>query len=587
VVTAVAVMQLVDAGLVDLDSPVADYVDDFRMLDPEYARITVRMLLSHAAGVPGTDYVDGRTAAPHTGYPEQMLAQLSRSHLKSTPGSLAVYCNDCFTLAGLVVERVSGMPFTEYVERHVLEPLGMSRSMYATAPLERGEYAPVIVDGVAEPFEYLNINAAGGLLSTPGDLARLAVALLGDGTSQGVEVLSAAAVAEMGRDQIVGTLEPVVVPAFRYGLGWDTVTDPGLAVIGARGWTKGGDTVDYHATFMLAPDDDLAVIITAAGQEVGSGMLGTLAQSILRSAISERDGAAAPPHVPAAPGPAEATAEQIAAIAGQYAGASLTRVKATPEGALTVDAFYSGEWLPSETFTMRSDGLFWRTTEPSRSLQTFSAWGRTYLVTQSPEPEGTFMETVIMGEKLAANGALRPAWRQRVGHTWVIVNERPDSLLWNADASLTLADPDGLGYVWASHAQGSTPLDPRESDDSARMFVQVPALGGRDMNDLQVFAQGGEEWLRLGAAIYRPVDTIPPLGDGEVRVEIGADAAAQWRSLADDTRLTATGSATWRAYTPAGLPIDVAADSDVLPAGTLVAVLGDAGESVTLHAESP
>ncbi|HET8926977.1 MAG TPA: hypothetical protein VFN24_04015, partial [Microbacterium sp.] len=335
------------------------------------------------------------------------------------------------------------------------------------------------------------------------------------------------------------------------------------------------------------PDHGLAIIVTAAGQQVGSPMLGTLAQSILRSAISERDGAPAPAQVPGAPGPVEATAEQVAAIVGQYAGASLTRVQATPEGALTVDAFFGGEWLPSEVFTMRSDGLFWRTTEPSRSLQTLSAWGRTYLVMRSPEPAGTFMETTIMGEKLAANGVLRPAWQERLEHSWVIVNERPDSLLWGADPSLTLADPDELGYVWASHAQGSTPLDPRSSDNAATMFVQVPALGGRDMNDLNVFDQEGEEWLRFGAGIYRPVDTIPVMGEGEVRVEIGPDVAAQWRSLAVDTRLAATGGAIWRAYTPAGLPIDVAAASDVLPAGTLVAVFGEAGETVTLDAEAP
>jgi hypothetical protein len=389
----------------------------------------------------------------------------------------------------------------------------------------------------------------------------------------------------MGRDQIAGTLEPVVVPAFQYGLGWDTVTEPGLAAIGARGWTKGGDTVDYHATFMLAPDHDLAVVILGAGQQIGSSMLGTLAQSILRSAISERDGAPAPPHMPGAPAPAQATAEQLAAIAGQYAGASLTRVEATAEGALTVDAFYGGEWLPSEVFTMRSDGLFWRTTEPSRSLETRTAWGRTYLVMKSPEAHETFMETTIMGEKLAANGVLRPAWQQRLGHTWVIVNERPDSLLWGADPSLTLADPDELGYVWASHAQGSTPLDQRSSDDAATMFVQVPALGGRDMNDLNVFAQGGEEWLRFGAGIYRPVETIPPLGEGDVQIQIGADAAAQWRSVAVDMRLAATGGAIWRAYTPEGQPLEVD-DSGVIPAGTLIAVFGGAGETVTLRAEA-
>src|SRR5690606_7791618 len=103
---------------------------------------------------------------------------------------------------------------------------------------------------------------------------------------------------------------------------WDTVTDPGLASIGVRGWAKGGDSVDYHATFTLAPDSDLAVIITAAGRKVGSSMLGTLAQSILRHAVSERDGAVTPPDVLEGPVPAEsvATGDQLAAMVGHYAG---------------------------------------------------------------------------------------------------------------------------------------------------------------------------------------------------------------------------------------------------------------------------
>ena len=58
VVTTMAVMQLVDAGKVSLDAPVARYIPDFTMESPQYKQITVRMLLNHAAGVPGTNYAD-------------------------------------------------------------------------------------------------------------------------------------------------------------------------------------------------------------------------------------------------------------------------------------------------------------------------------------------------------------------------------------------------------------------------------------------------------------------------------------------------------------------------------------------------
>ena len=587
VVTTVAVMQLVDAGEVDLDSAVADYITDFRMADPGYTSITVRMLLNHSAGFPGSDYANAFTSAPFTGYAEQMLAQLAQSRLKSTPGSVAVYCNDCFTMAGLLVERVSGMPFIDYVRARVLEPLGMTRSMYPTVPIAPGDFAPVIVDGVVQPAEYLNLYASGALFSTPREMARLAVVLLGDGTWHGEQIISPASIEEMGLDQVSGSLEPIATTGFRYGLGWDTVTDPGLAAIGARGWTKGGDTVDYHATFMLAPDSDVAVVITAAGRQAGSGMLATLAQTVLRNAISEIDGVT---HTPAtvditAPAEANATRDQLAAMAGSYAGSYLVRVEATPGRSLAVDAFAGGVWLPSETFTLRSDGLFWRTTEPARSLQTRTAWGRTYLILQVPDEHGIFLDTTILGEKVSPNGALGAAWKERVGRTWVNVTERSESQMWNDNPTLTMADPDGTGYLWVTHAQGSTPVDPRDSEDVGVMFVQLPAVNGRDMNDLRISSRGGEEWVQFGSGTYRPVETILPLAEGEVRIKIGDDSAAEWRSVPGDTRLHSTDTSIWRAYTPEGLAIDVAAGAGVVPAGSLVVVFGKAGETLTLSAE--
>ena len=102
----VAVMQLVDAGKVRLDESVVTYVPAARMADPPYVEITVRMLLDHSAGLPGSDYCNTLTTAPNPDYmARQFLAGLATQRLKTTRGSMSVYCNDCFTLAEMVVER--------------------------------------------------------------------------------------------------------------------------------------------------------------------------------------------------------------------------------------------------------------------------------------------------------------------------------------------------------------------------------------------------------------------------------------------------------------------------------------------------
>ena len=104
-----AVMILVQRGLVELDTPVVQYVPDFKMLDEDYKKITVRHLLNHASGLPGTQWKGfSVTALTERDYYQEVLDYLAISHLKAKPGEYSVYCNDGFTLAEIVVARVSG-----------------------------------------------------------------------------------------------------------------------------------------------------------------------------------------------------------------------------------------------------------------------------------------------------------------------------------------------------------------------------------------------------------------------------------------------------------------------------------------------
>jgi len=92
--TAAAVMQLVEAGKVDLDKPVVDYVPDFTMQDSRYKNITVRMLLNHSSGLPGTDIYNGFAAAVDPDFLANFMVYLANSNLKDDPGVVSVYCND-------------------------------------------------------------------------------------------------------------------------------------------------------------------------------------------------------------------------------------------------------------------------------------------------------------------------------------------------------------------------------------------------------------------------------------------------------------------------------------------------------------
>ncbi|MBP1581679.1 MAG: beta-lactamase family protein [Oscillospiraceae bacterium] len=132
----VAVMKLVEQGKVDLDTPVYKYLPDFKMLDERYKDITVRHLLNHASGLPGTQWK--HFSATHISsednheYYQEVYDHLAKSHLKAAPGTYSVYCNDGFTVAEMVVAKVSGMPFGQFVKEYITEPIGAHSTRSST-----------------------------------------------------------------------------------------------------------------------------------------------------------------------------------------------------------------------------------------------------------------------------------------------------------------------------------------------------------------------------------------------------------------------------------------------------------------------
>ena len=177
-VTSYAVMQLVEQGKLDLDVPVNQYLTKWKIPQSEYGenKVTLRMLLSHTAGLTGSN---------EYGYGEPLpsIDEALRIHdvkLKREPGTQFEYSE--FTGHGicqLVIEEVTGMSFEEYMVTQVFEPLGMYQTDYANHTNEKGELA-VPYAGVGKAIKVVPIvmNGAGGVTTTSHDLAIFELVLM-------------------------------------------------------------------------------------------------------------------------------------------------------------------------------------------------------------------------------------------------------------------------------------------------------------------------------------------------------------------------------------------------------------------------
>jgi CubicO group peptidase (beta-lactamase class C family) len=590
----VAAMKLVDQGKLGLDTPLVHYLPALGARYPVYGQVTVRMLLDHSGGFPGTTYGDSATGVYFPGYLQQVLDAIATERPKTTPGYMSVYCNDGFTLVEALVPAVTGKTYAEYVQDEILTPLGMEHSAYPLHPFAEGSYAKAYEGDVALPQEVLNVLASGALYSTPSDMSRLAQMLMNGGVYRGTRILSADAVSEMGTDQTLLSFDPVPNDALRYGLGWDTVTEPGLKAVGVAAWAKGGDADDYHAGFIVAPKARLAVTVTALAP-LNSAACDTLGQRILLHALVDQGTLRRMPKpIPAkAPPVKTAGAAQLAAMEGYWAMNEMvfrvTAAASDPQ-ALTLWALAGDEWRPlAEGMRLRSDGRY-HLDGKANSGYTVAAGGRRYLVTRSVGSNGHYLADSLFAQKLPPLPALSAAWQSRVGHTWLAVNEQPDSDTYEQDGGAVLAIgviPGIQGYVTvATSAYPTQVVDPSESDSLGSMFLQIPGTGSRDLEDAVVTRHGAEEWIQFGATLYRPQATVPALPSGSTTVTFGSEGYAEWRALPAAAQVQIDGGASWRLYDAGMAVLDggttTPAAATAPTAGCSLLLFGAAGSTVTV-----
>jgi CubicO group peptidase (beta-lactamase class C family) len=253
--TWTAVMQQVEAGKLDLDTDVNQYLD-FK-IPPAFGKaITLRNLLTHTPG-----FEDNARAAflenPSDLIP---LRDYLLAHMPARiypPGKVVAYSNYGASVAGYIVQRVSGEPFADYIANHILEPLGMDHSTFVQ-PLP-ARLAPDMAEGYlnasdkkTRPFEIIETAPAGALSATGTDMARFMIAHLQDGSYSGATILKPETAKLMHSPQ---SMMAPGMPGFC--LGFYQEDRNGVRVISHE-----GDTYPFHSNLHLLLDKNVGIFMS-------------------------------------------------------------------------------------------------------------------------------------------------------------------------------------------------------------------------------------------------------------------------------------------------------------------------------------
>jgi CubicO group peptidase (beta-lactamase class C family) len=248
--TWTAVMQQVQAGKLDLDQDINTYLD-FRIPPYKGKPVTLRDLMTHTPGF-------AETVKYLILFGKNQPVSLRDALLRSTPeqiyapGEMPAYSNYGATLAGYIVQRVSGEPFEQYLQRHIFAPLGMAHSSFQQ-PL------PANLDGLMskaykagsddpQPFEVIAMSPAGALASTGADMGRFMIAHLANGGP-----LLNPATAQL----MHSTANKPYSALPGMALGFYHEDRNGLNIVG-----HGGDTVFFHSDLHLFLDKNVGLYIS-------------------------------------------------------------------------------------------------------------------------------------------------------------------------------------------------------------------------------------------------------------------------------------------------------------------------------------
>jgi CubicO group peptidase (beta-lactamase class C family) len=266
--TALAVMQLVEAGKIELDAPVQHYLPWFTLADPQAAaQITVRHLLNQTSGLSQTS--GWKTLVNFDDSPdstEKQARELATFKLNRPVGSMFEYSNTNYNLLGLIIEAASGEKYADYIQTHIFDPLEMTHTYTSKAVAKQNGMStgyiswfgfPIAVPDLPYPSGSL---PSGQIISNTEDMAHYLIAQLNGGRYDDVQILSPESIAEMhspaAKVTVMGT------DLGDYGMGWFIEqTSQGTRI------SHDGTAPDYVSYMALLPDQNRGMVLLLNANE--------------------------------------------------------------------------------------------------------------------------------------------------------------------------------------------------------------------------------------------------------------------------------------------------------------------------------
>ncbi|SHM53798.1 serine hydrolase domain-containing protein [Ruminococcus flavefaciens] len=523
-----AVLQLAEQGKVDIDKPVADYLPDFRMADPRYKDITVRMLMNHSSGLMGTtagDFMlfDDRDEAPH----DTMLKELSTQRLKADPGDFGAYCNDGFELLELITEQVSGMSFTDYIEKNICSPLGMQQTGTAWNAFRTDEQVKTFHSGnVTIAADYCMDIGSGGIMSTASELCKFGSAFFKGDNS----LLSDISKQEMNKTEAADKYED------GFGLGWDQVDYDDYKAVGVKLVSKGGDIINQHAGLLVAPDEKISVAVLSSG---GNSMCNELMGMALMDIALAEKGIKVEHKTPEEKTLVDTVPEKYLAYEDIYITSEAVYTVSFPDRKYMEISCISSDKKEKKQYMYTSDDDFVlmdgnvpegkAVQAKEQSVLTFrSRNGMDYICADNYIEVGRKNKLSMSSynmQRAKANPVsddVQSAWDKRSGKKYYLYSGKYSNTYYSEMPSVKIKTmPEAKGYTSSGMIVDS---------NNTRSALVMP--GGRDIQDITVKQENGYEILDITncALEFISEDAIPQLESSMTEVKLSTKKAS-WFSI--------------------------------------------------------
>lgn len=551
IITAGGVMKLCDLGLLDLDEPVITYLPEFTMEDERYQWITVRMLLNHSSGLSGMTDHNAQLLNDNSTYAHDvLLKELSNQVLKHAPGERSIYCNDGFTLAEILIEKVSGMDFTEFITESLFMPLGITDIVSPQSEFDRTRLVPMTYGNLTLKEETLNLIGSGGFYATANDLCLFMQIFTED-----CSILSEQSKEAMMQMEHVGAFwEEGADSTIAFGLGFDSVDTYPFENYGIKAVSKGGSTAFYHSNVTMLPQCNLSVAVLSSGE---SSFEQLIAQEIIL-AVLEEEGII--PHteisMPVYDQASQIIDEKWMEYGGLYGGMQLMEISFEEEnlvitliGGKNNRAFrfahigngdfvsQDGDYIGMGSLLAAEGG----NTGISKVRFVENELGEQFLYADSYMEVAGLSKTALslpLAQKIEKNEvsmSVLQAWTDRAGKNYLLVNETASSSQYiHSPVAKLYTDDSGYlqqgVYEAAGFGINSVKII---SETEAAPYQATPVHVGRDSNWITVINIEGREYLDIRGYRFLEEDNIKMASEITDSVRIPDSGDTVWFALND------------------------------------------------------